>query len=599
MDATSLLEVENLRVTFNTGDGILTAVEDLSVSVAPGECVAIVGESGSGKSVSAMSILGLTAFNGGKIAGGAMRFRRRDGSVADLAKLDERSFRKLRGDEIAMVFQEPMTSLNPVFSIGEQIAEVIRHHRAVGTAEAASQALELLKRVRIPEPQTRYNQYPHELSGGMRQRVVIAMALACRPKLLIADEPTTALDVTIQAQILDLLQELAKQSDMALLFITHDMGVVAQIADRVVVMRHGRKVEENLTGSLFVAPKHPYTRQLLASVPRLGSMKPFAGPRRFGDETPDARLEPVQAHPLLAVQDLVTRFPVRAGALQRHVANVHAVEGVSFEVMPGETLSLVGESGCGKSTTGRSILRLVEPTSGRVELAGENVLALKGENLRARRRDMQIVFQDPYAALDPRLTAFDQIAEPMVIHATHTGNALHDRVVWLLERVGLSSDHLDRYPHEFSGGQRQRLCIARALGLSPKLIIADEPVSALDVSVQAQVVNLMIELQQELGLSYLFISHDMAVVERISHCVAVMKLGRIVEIGPRAQVFGNPQHPYTQALLQAVPNPDPAKRRHAAVPLPQLNSPVHPLGHEVSVPIYRDLGNGHRVMMSH
>ncbi|MFB9949030.1 ABC transporter ATP-binding protein [Rhizobium puerariae] len=598
MTGTSLLDVENLRVTFRTGNGIFTAVDNLTFSVGPSECVAIVGESGSGKSVTAMSILGLTAFNGGTIAAGAIRFRRRNGSTSDLARLDEPEFRKIRGDEIAMIFQEPMTSLNPVFSIGEQIAEVIRHHRDVDTAEAAAQALELLKRVRIPEAETRFRQYPHELSGGMRQRVVIAMALACRPKLLIADEPTTALDVTIQAQILDLLQELAKQSDMSLLFITHDMGVVAQIADRVIVMRHGNKVEENATGPLFSAPRQPYTRQLLASVPRLGSMKPFAGPRRFGDETPDREPAPEPAKPLLSVRDLVTRFPVRAGALQRHVANVHAVEGVSFDLGRGETLSLVGESGCGKSTTGRSILRLVEPTSGRIELFGEDMLGLRGERLRTRRRDMQIVFQDPYAALDPRLPAFDQVAEPMVIHGTETGSALHDRVVWLMERVGLSADHLDRYPHEFSGGQRQRLCIARALGLSPKLIIADEPVSALDVSVQAQVVNLMIELQEELGLSYLFISHDMAVVERMSHRVAVMQLGGIVEIGPRAEVFGNPRHPYTQTLLSAVPNPDPEMRREAALPLAQLSSPVRPLGYAPPAPVYEDVGNGHRVLVN-
>ncbi len=596
MADTPLLDVENLSVTFNTKTGIFTAVDGLSFSVKPGECVAIVGESGSGKSVTAMSILGLTAFNGGRIASGSIRFRRRDNTITDLATLDEKSFRAVRGDEIAMIFQEPMTSLNPVFTIGEQIAEVIRHHRDVNGSEAAAQALGLLKRVRIPEAETRYRQYPHELSGGMRQRVVIAMALACRPQLLIADEPTTALDVTIQAQILDLLQDLARQSGMALLFITHDMGVVAQMADRVVVMRQASKVEENDTNALFAAPRQPYTRQLLDAVPRLGSMAPFSGPRCFGDESPDAAPKSHPSRPLLSVRDLVTRFPVRAGALQRHVANVHAVEGVSFDLNPGETLALVGESGCGKSTTGRSILRLVEPTSGRVELQGEDVLALRGEDLRQRRRNMQIVFQDPYAALDPRLTAFDQVADPMVIHATAQGSELHDRVVWLMEQVGLSAEHLNRYPHELSGGQRQRLCIARALGLSPKLIIADEPVSALDVSVQAQVVNLMIELQRELGLSYLFISHDMAVVERVSHRVAVMQLGRIVEIGPRAAVFGNPTHPYTKTLLAAVPSPDPTRKRTAPMPLTQPSSPVHPVGYAMPAPVYQKVGDQHFVL---
>ena len=598
MTEQSLLDVENLRISFETSNGRLVAVEDLSFSISPGECVAIVGESGSGKSVTAMSILGLTAFNGGMIENGSLRLQRRDGSVADLARLSERKLQEIRGDEIAMVFQEPMTSLNPVFTVGEQIAEVIRQHRKADVNDAARQAIELLERVRIPEPETRFRQYPHELSGGMRQRVVIAMALACSPRLLIADEPTTALDVTIQAQILDLLQELAKQFDMALLFITHDMGVVAQIADRVIVMRHGRKVEENGTEALFSAPTEPYTRQLLNAVPKLGSMASFAGPRRFGDETPDNSDVRPGAAPLLTVRDLVTRFPVRKGVLQRHVANVHAVEGVSFDLGHGETLSLVGESGCGKSTTGRSILRLVEPMTGIVELAGENILGLSGEGLRARRRDMQIVFQDPYAALDPRLTAFDQVAEPLVIHNVETGAALRDRVVSLVERVGLSADHLDRYPHEFSGGQRQRLCIARALSLSPKVIIADEPVSALDVSIQAQVVNLMIELQEELGLSYLFISHDMAVVERISHRVAVTCMGRIVEIGNRADIFGNPQHAYTRALLSAVPNPDPANRRMGAVPLSPLSSPVHPVGYMPPMPAYRKVGESHSVLVN-
>ncbi|HVK90801.1 MAG TPA: ABC transporter ATP-binding protein, partial [Mycoplana sp.] len=370
-----LLSVENLRISFATERGQFIAVDDLSFAVAAGECVAIVGESGSGKSVTAMSILGLTAFNGGRIDAGAIRFRRRDGTDCDLTQLSEKAMQQVRGDEIAMIFQEPMTSLNPVFTVGEQIAEVIRQHRRIDAAEAARKSVDLLRRVRIPEPERRFAQYPHELSGGMRQRVVIAMALACEPRLLIADEPTTALDVTIQAQILDLLRELAAESEMAILFITHDMGVVAEIADRVVVMHHGGKVEENTTAALFAAPSESYTRRLLTAVPKLGSMKPFAGPRRFGDETPDS--ETAGTHkPLLTVRDLVTRFPVHKGAFKRHVANVHAVDGVSFTLGKGETLSLVGESGCGKSTTGRSILRLVEPNSGAVELEGENVLTL-------------------------------------------------------------------------------------------------------------------------------------------------------------------------------------------------------------------------------
>ncbi|OCI99923.1 glutathione ABC transporter ATP-binding protein GsiA [Rhizobium sp. AC27/96] len=600
MATAPLLSVENLRVSFQTDNGKLIAVDDLSFGIEAGECVAVVGESGSGKSVTAMAILGLTAFNGGHIDHGALKFSRRHGSVSDLATLPEVELERVRGDEIAMIFQEPMTSLNPVFTIGEQIAEVVRHHRNLGSKEAAARALELLKRVRIPEAETRFRQFPHELSGGMRQRVVIAMALACSPRLLIADEPTTALDVTIQAQILDLLKELARQDGMSLLFITHDMGVVAEIADRVVVMRQGRKVEENLTADLFAAPTEAYTRQLLNAVPKLGSMAAFTGPRAFGDETPDLPVgqegTKAEKQPLLRVRDLVTRFPVRKGVFQRHVANIHAVENVSFDLREGETLALVGESGCGKSTTGRSILRLIEPTSGNVELAGEDLLSLSGPRLQARRRDMQIVFQDPYAALDPRLTAFDQVAEPLIVHRVEMGTALRDRVVNLLERVGLSADHLDRYPHEFSGGQRQRLCIARALTLSPKIIVADEPVSALDVSIQAQVVNLMIELQQEFGLSYLFISHDMAVVERMSHRVAVMCMGRIVEIGTRADVFGNPSHAYTRALLSAVPNPDPARRRVNAVVADPSGSPLKPVGHVAPEAIYQKVSDDHYVL---
>ena len=592
----ALLSVDSLRVAFDTDRGKVTAVDGLSFSMAAGECLAIVGESGSGKSVTAMSILGLTGFNGGRIEAGSMAFRRRDGTETDLATAPEKTMRTIRGNEIAMIFQEPMTSLNPVFTVGDQIAEAIRTHRQVSDAEAAQAAVELIERVRIPESVRRFGQYPHELSGGMRQRVVIAMALACSPRLLVADEPTTALDVTIQAQILHLVRTLSKESGMAVLFITHDMGVVAEMADRVVVMRHGRKVEEADARTLFAAPREAYTQLLLASVPRLGSMSGFAQPRKFGLDGSTEASPDRPAQPLLEVKNLVTRFPVRKGLLQKHVANVHAVDDVSFSIGAGETLALVGESGCGKSTTGRSILRLVQPTSGAVTLEGRDLLGLSHDALRQRRRDMQIVFQDPYAALDPRLTAMEQVAEPLVIHGVESGSARTDRVVGLIRRVGLSEEHLDRYPHEFSGGQRQRLCIARALTLSPKLIIADEPVSALDVSIQAQVVNLLIELQEELGLSYLFISHDMAVVERMSHRVAVMHMGRIVEIGPRGAVFDDPSHPYTRTLLAAVPKPDPAAPRRAAPEAGVLPSPIYPVGHVPAPLHYDEVASGHFVL---
>ncbi|MDF2983665.1 MAG: glutathione transporter ATP-binding protein [Devosia sp.] len=594
MSNTAILDVDSLKVVFETDNGPVVAVDGLSFEIRSGECVAVVGESGSGKSVTAMSILGLGKFSGGRIAEGAIRFRRKDARVVDLAAADEGVLRGIRGNEIAMVFQEPMTSLNPVFTVGEQIAEVIRLHQKADAADAARQAVELLKRVRIPEPERRFTQYPHELSGGMRQRVVIAIALACSPRLLIADEPTTALDVTIQAQILELVRSLAAEGDMAVLFITHDMGVVAEMADRVVVMRHGRKVEEATTRELFARPREAYTQQLLAAVPRLGSMQGASRPAKFGEALMhDA---PPTHRPLLEVKHLITRFPVKKGVLQRHVANVHAVDDVSFSIGSGETLALVGESGCGKSTTGRSLLRLVEPKSGSVTLEGDELTRLSGDALRKKRRDMQIIFQDPYAALDPRLTAFEQVAEPLVIHGVEAGSALRDRVVGLIRRVGLSDEQLERYPHEFSGGQRQRLCIARALTLSPKLIVADEPVSALDVSIQAQVVNLMIELQQELGLSYLFISHDMAVVERVSHRVAVMHMGRIVEMGPRNAVFGDPRHPYTRTLLAAVPNPDPTASRRPVPPAGLLPSPIYPVGHDPAPPRYDEVGANHFVL---
>ncbi|SEP64173.1 peptide/nickel transport system ATP-binding protein/glutathione transport system ATP-binding protein [Devosia sp. YR412] len=570
MSANALLVIENLSISFGRGDKARRVVEGLDFSVAPGECVAVVGESGSGKSVTAFSVLGLTGFNGGTIETGSINFRRRDGSVVDLARADERLMQSSRGDEIAMVFQEPMTALNPVFTVGEQIAEVLRQHRGMDRQQAAARALELITRVQISDPARRFTQYPHELSGGMRQRVVIAMALACSPRLLVADEPTTALDVTIQAQVLDLMRDLAREEGMALLFITHDMGVVAEMADRVVVMRKGRKVEEQAVAKLFAQPRETYTRALLNAVPKLGSMAGTVGPLAFGADPKTARPAPTVNAPLLEVKNLSTWFPIYKGLLKRHVGDVKAVDDVSFSIGRGETLSLVGESGSGKSTTGRSILRLAKPHAGQVLLEGQDVLKLDREAMRAKRRDMQIVFQDPYAALDPRLDAFEQIVEPLVIHGVDKGSALRDRAVELVRRVGLEEEHLDRYPHEFSGGQRQRLCIARALSLSPKLIIADESVSALDVSIQAQVVNLLIELQQELGLSYLFISHDMGVVERISHRVAVMQYGRIVEMGTRAQIFEAPSQAYTRALIAAVPVADPTRGHYQSTKTKEL-----------------------------
>ncbi|KAB7897516.1 oligopeptide ABC transporter ATP-binding protein OppD [Rouxiella sp. S1S-2] len=598
MNDNALLTVKDLRVSFSAKRGKTVAVKDLSFSLSIGECVALVGESGSGKSVTAMTLLGLTVFNGGQVEQGQITFQRRDGVSVSLLQQSERQWENLRGDQIAMIFQEPMTSLNPLFTVGEQIAEVLRQHRGISNQQAKAQAITLLDRVRIPQAETRYAQYPHEISGGMRQRVAIAMALACAPRLLIADEPTTALDVTVQAQILDLIQDIARESQMAVLFITHDMGVVAQVADRVIVMRHGEKVEEQPVADLFSRPQAAYTRQLLDAVPRLGDMRGMTSPRGFGKFAPSSKIIESSLRPLLDVRHLSARFPVRKGLLQRHVANVHAVEDVSFSISAGETLALVGESGSGKSTTGRAVLQLIQAESGSVELEGQELRALSGGRLQARRRDMQIIFQDPYAALDPRLRVFDQLAEPLRIHGMVKESELPARLHALLARVELPAEFLTRYPHEMSGGQRQRLCIARALTLAPKIIIADEPVSALDVSIQAQVINLMIELQRDLGLAYLFISHDMAVVERISHRVAVMCRGRIVEIGPRENIFASPQHPYTQALLAAVPEADPARRRTVSPKATQLSTPVYPKNHRQEVSHYREVSPGHRVLVN-
>ncbi|MDK4701576.1 ABC transporter ATP-binding protein [Rhizobium sp. CNPSo 4062] len=597
-----VLSVSNLTTSFLVDGEWRKVVKDISFDVMPGETVAIVGESGSGKSVTSLSIMRLLARASSRIEG-AVRLNGRD-----LLALPEAEMRKVRGKDVAMIFQEPMTSLNPIFTIGRQISEALTCHGNISKAEAKAETIRLLEKVRIPNASSRFDEYPHQFSGGMRQRVMIAMALASRPKLLIADEPTTALDVTIQGQILDLIKVLQEEEGMSVLFITHDMGVVAEISDRTIVMYRGEAVETGKTDDIFHRGQHPYTRALLSAVPRLGSMKDQPQPLRFpvvdastGERSEPKALADTVDHgktPVLEVKNLITRFDLRGGLLARPMGAIHAVENVSFDLAQGETLSLVGESGCGKSTTGRSIMRLINPKSGEVLLDGYDVMKLNTLDLRRMRRSIQMIFQDPFASLNPRMTIGAAVAEPFIEHRLGTRAEAREKAADLLERVGLKADMMSRYPHEFSGGQRQRICIARALALDPKVIVADESVSALDVSIKAQVCNLLMDLQQSLNLSYLFISHDMAVVERVSHRVAVMYLGEIVEIGPRASVFENPQHPYTRKLMAAVPVPDPSRRgirRNLAVE--ELKSPVRPVGYQPPARHYREVSQGHLVRM--
>lgn len=581
-----LLSIKDLSVDFGTGDKTSRVVHNLNMDVMPGETVAIVGESGSGKSVTALSIMRLIEQEGGTIATGSITFDTGHNPL-DLLKLDAKALGKMRGSDISMVFQEPMTSLNPLFSVGDQLAEVLKLHAGKSHREALISAKHMLDRVRIPEAAARLKQYPHELSGGMRQRVMIAMALMCEPKLLIADEPTTALDVTIQAQILALIDELKRDMNMAILFITHDLGVVAEIAERAVVMCRGHAVEQALVRNIFNSPAHPYTANLIAAMPRLGEGSP--------DEKSAGNT------PVVVVRNLVKRYPVRKGLLQKVIGHIHAVEDISFDLRAGETLALVGESGCGKSTTARALMRLIEPTSGQIQINGRDVTHLNQREIQPLRRNIQMIFQDPYASLNPRLTALDIITEPLVIHEPHLPFLERkDKAINLLRRVGLGEEHLTRYPHQFSGGQRQRLAIARALSLNPKVIIADEPVSALDVSVQDQVLNLMRELQEELGLAYLFVSHDMAVVERMSHRIAVMQLGRIVETGPAKAVLENPQHAYTRSLIASVPIPDPHRQQkmRRVIDVSEIPSPFRPLGYISERAVFSDLGNNHQVLCS-
>jgi len=602
-----VLAVNDLSVRFATSERTVDAVKNLSFHVDRGETLAIVGESGSGKSVTSLALMRLVEHGGGRIINGSMAFRRRGGQVLDLAQARDATMREVRGADIAMIFQEPMTSLNPVFTAGDQIAESIRVHQGKSAAAARAEALRMLELVRIPEAKNVLDRYPHQLSGGMRQRVMIAMALSCKPSLLIADEPTTALDVTIQAQILQLIRALQDEMHMGVVFITHDMGVVAEVADRVLVMYRGDKVEEGASEAIFAAPQHRYTRALLSAVPRLGAMQGLDHPLKFELlRTEDMAAEPEPARPqdtvrpdaapILKVKDLVTRFDMRSGLFNKVTRRVHAVERVSFELRPGETLALVGESGCGKSTTGRSLLRLVESQSGAIEFGGQNIRELPTSTLQGLRRNIQFIFQDPFASLDPRVTVGFSIMEPLLVHKIASGAEAQARVDWLMQKVGLTPEQAQRYPHEFSGGQRQRIAIARALALNPKVVIADESVSALDVSIQAQIVNLMLDLQRELGVAFLFISHDMAVVERVSHRVAVMYLGQIVEIGPRRAIFENPQHPYTKKLMAAVPVADPA-RRHLKRQLlsDEIPSPVRALGDEPRVEPLVQVGPEHFV----
>ena len=597
----NLLDIQDLRTYFHTEEGVVKAVDDISLQLEEGHTLGIVGESGSGKSVTSLSIMRLLAASA-KIETGRIAFLGKD-----LVGLPEREMRKIRGGNISMIFQEPMTSLNPVFTTGSQVVEAILLHQNVSPAAARAQTIALYDEVGIPNPQQRVDDYPHQMSGGQRQRVMIAMALSCNPKVLIADEPTTALDVTIQKQILDMIRQLRDKRGMSVIFITHDLGVIAEIADDVAVMFGGKLVEYGDVVQIFSAPQHAYTKGLLACRPKLETTYrrlPTVGdfmeveegdgaPRLIEKKIDDAKIEQFKtrgrgrllhpgslptattsskagadvnsdvvvisddAAPLLDVQDLKVYFPVRRGLLQRVVGTIKAVDGISFTVYRGQTLGLVGESGCGKTTTGRAILRLIEPTGGKVHYQGADLASLSRQKLRIMRRQLQIIFQDPYGSLNPRMTVETALIEPMRLHGVGTSRADRvDRAVALLEEVDLEPAHLRRYPHEFSGGQRQRICIARALTTEPEFLVCDESVSALDVSVQAQVLNLLKDLQERRNLTYIFISHDLSVVKFMSDMMAVMNEGEIVEFGPSESIYANPQQAYTQKLIEATPNDD-------------------------------------------
>ncbi|MBI1287300.1 MAG: dipeptide ABC transporter ATP-binding protein [Flavobacteriales bacterium] len=581
MSERKLLEIKNLVTEFSTEGNVLKAVNDVSFTVNRGETIGIVGESGSGKSVTSLSVMRLIPNPPGRIASGEILFHKNEGAPIDLTKVSEKEMRSIRGNDIAMIFQEPMTSLNPVFTCGDQVMEAILLHQKLSKKEAKEKTIALFKEVQLPRPEAIFDQYPHQISGGQKQRVMIAMAMSCNPSILIADEPTTALDVTVQQTILDLMLKLQRQHDMGIMFITHDLGVIAELADKVVVMYKGKIVEQGPVLEIFSNPQHPYTKGLLACRPpldvrlkRLPIVSDFMKVDDAGhieeieqsvteatqkeiqtdDERKKTHEDMYAKEPVLRIKNLKTYFPLKKNFFGKVTEEVKAVDDVTFDVFPGETLGLVGESGCGKTTLGRTVLRLVDPTDGEVIFKGKPLHSMTTDELRDIRKDIQIIFQDPYSSLNPRITVGDAIMEPMIVHKLYANDKERkEKVMELLERVNLLPEHFYRYPHEFSGGQRQRICIARALALRPQFIICDESVSALDVSVQAQVLNLLNELKRDFDFTYIFISHDLSVVKFMSDRMVVMNKGVVEEMGDADQIYSNPQTEYTKKLIAAIP----------------------------------------------